>query len=260
MGKIKYLIRALGTLLGVYRNDATSLRLTKAFTRFIGFKYRFTWTEQSWWQDEEFNEWLERFSEDEGFNTHRRWFIYQACRLTSKVPGDTVECGVYKGLGSFIILKHNLKNPEKEHFVFDSFDGVSSPGKFDGFHWKRGDLLSTENVTHENLAQSGNLKFEMYKGWIPNEFHHVNKRRFSFVHIDVDLYMPTIDSMDFFYSRMNVGGVILCDDYGSTLCPGATKACDEFLLDKPEKMIALPDGGGFIIKEASVPLYIDPEA
>jgi threonine dehydratase len=31
-------------------------------------------------------------------------------------------------------------------------------------------------------------------------------------------------------------------------CPGATAACDEGLADKPEKMISLPDGGGFFIK------------
>ncbi len=39
----------------------------------------------------------------------------------------------------------------------------------------------------------------------------------------------------------------MCDDYGFTSCPGATKACDEFFLDKPEKMIALSCGGGFCI-------------
>jgi hypothetical protein len=31
-------------------------------------------------------------------------------------------------------------------------------------------------------------------------------------------------------------------------CPGATKAIEEFLRDKPEKMLFLPDGGGFFVK------------
>jgi hypothetical protein len=47
---------------------------------------------------------------------------------------------------------------------------------------------------------------------------------------------------------MSPGGIILCDDYGFTSCPGATKSIDEFLNDKPEKMISLADGGGFMIK------------
>ena len=34
-------------------------------------------------------------------------------------------------------------------------------------------------------------------------------------------------------------------------CPGATKAMDEYLQDKPEKMGMLSDGGGFLIKGIS---------
>ena len=71
------------------------------------------------------------------------------------------------------------------------------------------------------------------------------------VHVDVDLYEPTLASLAFFYPRMNPGGVMVCDDYGFTTCPGATKAVDEFLHDKPEKMIALPNGGGFFIAGVS---------
>jgi hypothetical protein len=47
---------------------------------------------------------------------------------------------------------------------------------------------------------------------------------------------------------MNAGAVIVCDDYGQTPCPGATKAIDEYLRDKPEKMVMLSDSGGFLIK------------
>jgi len=50
--------------------------------------------------------------------------------------------------------------------------------------------------------------------------------------------------------------VIICDDYGFTSCPGATKAIDQFLKNKKEKMISLSGGGGFLIKgtETSEPL------
>jgi hypothetical protein len=58
----------------------------------------------------------------------------------------------------------------------------------------------------------------------------------------------TIESMRFFYDRMGEHGIIVCDDYGSTLCPGATRAVHEFFEDKPERMLALPSFGGFIIK------------
>ena len=54
--------------------------------------------------------------------------------------------------------------------------------------------------------------------------------------------------MAFFYPRLVPGGIVVCDDYGFPTCPGATSAVDEFLADKPEKMLSLASGGGFAIK------------
>ena len=59
---------------------------------------------------------------------------------------------------------------------------------------------------------------------------------------------PTIDSVSFFYPRLSPGGILVCDDYGFTTCPGATRAIDEFFAGKPEKMLALGGGGGFVVK------------
>ena len=46
---------------------------------------------------------------------------------------------------------------------------------------------------------------------------------------------------------MESGGIIVCDDYGQSTSPGATQAVDRFLADKPETMLMLPEGGGFLI-------------
>jgi O-methyltransferase len=71
--------------------------------------------------------------------------------------------------------------------------------------------------------------------------------RFSFVHLDVDLYQPTMDSLEFFYGKMSPGNIILCDDYGFVTCPGAKKAMDSFFADKPEEIVSLPTGQGFVV-------------
>lgn len=87
-----------------------------------------------------------------------------------------------------------------------------------------------------------------HKGWIPERFADVAQRKFCFVHVDVDLFQPTRDSLEFFYPRMVRGGIILCDDYGFTSCPGAQTAFDTYLADKPEKVVNLPTGQGFIVR------------
>ena len=52
----------------------------------------------------------------------------------------------------------------------------------------------------------------------------------------------------FFYPRLNPGGIMICDDYGSAHCPGAKRATDEFFADKPERVISLPTGQSMVIK------------
>ena len=211
-------------------------------------QYRFKWPQLDWWQNELFDGYLRRFGELGWLNTDRRWTLYQLLRLTAGVPGDTAECGCYQGASSFLICAHNSRSElgERWHFIFDSFEGLSSPSAIDGSHWRGGDLAVAEELVKSNLTEF--TQFSLHKGWIPDRFPDAADRRFAFVHIDVDLFEPTRDSIEFFYPRMSTGGIVLCDDYGCTSCPGATKAIDDYLADKPEKMIALSAGGGFLIK------------
>jgi hypothetical protein len=60
---------------------------------------------------------------------------------------------------------------------------------------------------------------------------------FSFVHLDVDLYQSTLSGLEWFYPRLNRGGVLISHDY--TIAKGVRKAFDEFFIDKPECLIEL---------------------
>lgn len=211
-------------------------------------RYRFKWPQMAWWDNEGFTAYLKSFGEDKGMNADRRWMLHELLRLTSHVPGDTAECGVFKGASSWLVCNSSKQNSrfERMHYLFDSFEGLSEPMTSDGGHWVKGDLVCGTEETKKYLQGFDRVSF--LKGWIPERFPEVEDKRFSFVHIDVDLFQPTYDSVAFFYDRLNEGGILVCDDYGFTTCPGATKAIDEFLSDKPEKMLAIPCGGGFFIK------------
>ena len=156
--------------------------------------------------------------------------------------------GVFRGGDSYLIAAFLARSRlAKAHHLFDSFEGLSNPENEDGTHWRKHDMAVDLARTKKLLSRFRNI--HIYKGWIPDRFHEVADRQFSFVHIDVDLYQPTRDSIEFFYPRLAPGGIIICDDYGSTACPGATKAVNEFLRDKPEKMVSLSDGAAFLVKE-----------
>jgi hypothetical protein len=176
----------------------------------------------------------------------RKYALNQLLNLIEDLPGDTAECGVLSGISSFLICEHNAGRGKKHH-VFDSFEGLSEPLEQDGQHWKKGDFRIGEEIVRNNLRNFDCVVY--HKGFIPERFKDVRDGSFSFVHVDVDLFQPTKDSLSFFYDRMAPGGIILCDDYGFTTCPGATKAMDAFFSDKREKIIKLPTGQAFIIKK-----------
>jgi O-methyltransferase len=227
---------------------APRLRVLRLAGKLFVPSYRFKWPQLDWWKNKEFTRYLDQFGELGVLNTDRRWMVYQLLRLVAHIPGDTAECGVFRGATSYLVCSGNEQSRDKAHHLFDSFEGLSEPGLSDGTHWAKGDLKCELAAVRQALSCFEHVVF--HPGWIPERFRDVEDRKFSFVHIDVDLADPTRESLVFFYPRMTPGGIIICDDYGQSTSPGATEAIDRFLADKPEKMLMLPDGGGFLIVNA----------
>jgi hypothetical protein len=211
--------------------------------------YKFRWPQMNWLEQKTFWDYIDRLDNARGVNADRKWALAQLFRLCIDLPGDTAECGVFNGSSSLLICEaiKRLGKIDKTHHLFDSFEGISEPGDKDGSYWSKGNLTCSEEQALSNLADYRTF-VASHKGWIPDRFAEVQDCKFCFVHIDVDLHQPTRDSLEFFYPRMSDGGIIVCDDYGFTTCPGATEAFDVFLADKPEAILALPGGGGFMIK------------
>jgi O-methyltransferase len=228
--------------------EYAKLDIMRFIGRFIAPKYRFEWPMLDWWNDAKFNGYLERFGISDSLVTRNRWMVNELLKLIESVPGDTAECGVFEGATSYLICNARGKF-SRTHHIFDSFEGLSQPGNRDGnAGWQKGMLACSVEQTKSNLPFP-NVTY--HKGWIPDRFNEVIDRNFAFVHIDVDLYQPTFDSIAFFYPRVNSGGLIVCDDYGYSGCPGATQAINEFMSDKPEKIISPPCGGAFIIRAST---------
>lgn len=171
---------------------------------------------------------------------------------------DFVECGCWKGHSSYLISKLIFDSKKKVSFhIFDSFEGLSKSTIEDSLYHRKSPndkkrisnfFRSNENFVKNHVLKSFNF-VKTYKGWIPSRFYEVKNKKFSFIHIDVDLYKPTIESLNFFYPRVVDGGIIVCDDYNVTGFPGAKKAWDDFFRNKKIKFFFQnPLGGCFIIK------------
>ncbi len=200
-------------------------------------------------------EWTDEFSKQLRF--------YSLIQLVSKSLKkneifDFVECGCWRGHSSFIISKLIHKYKKKINFhIFDSFEGLSVSTKEDGSYYNQSQEYQKNLINHfksseEFLKKEVLNDFEfvkIYKGWIPERFNEVKDKKFSFIHIDLDLHKPITDTLEFFYPKLVKGGIIICDDYNSSQFPGAKRAWDEFFKDKNNEFFYEQSFGGcFIIK------------
>ncbi|OGW47564.1 MAG: hypothetical protein A2Y66_03175 [Nitrospirae bacterium RBG_13_41_22] len=194
-------------------------------------------------------------SSDNILRRQRHYVLNYLLRNGDLENGDVCEVGCWRGLSAYQIATY-LKTQDIDvvFHIFDSFEGLSEIESVDRFENEKQDLKSIREQfacslekVQENMKEFNFIKY--YKGWVPERFPEVKDKRFSFVHIDVDLYQPTYDSFRFFYPRLIRDGLMVFDDYGCIHFPGAKRAIDQCvaMLDHPF-FIPLPSGQAFLIK------------
>ena len=185
------------------------------------------------------------------------YWALAACSLSK--TANIVELGCWRGHSSYMILQA-MKEGEStgKLFIFDSFEGGLSSKTEEDFHL--GDRPNQKSVSFEaklfastevglHDALRGFSNYLTFPGWIPDRFQEVADQEFCLIHIDVDLYEPIMQSLEFFYSRLVEGGMIVVDDYGYSQFPGAKRAVDDFLVNHPVTVfVPCTIGGCLIIK------------
>ena len=168
--------------------------------------------------------------------------IYMAAKITEKVPGDIAEVGVYKGGSAKIIC--SAKGDRHLH-LFDTFAGLPRVDDVDTvWPFYEGKFAASYDDVKTYLAQEKNVF--LYKGLFPDTSAPVKDKRFSFVNLDVDTYESTKKCLEFFYPRMNAGGVIVSHDYLTV--PGVRKAVDEYFAGKPEPVVETAASQCIVVK------------
>jgi hypothetical protein len=177
-----------------------------------------------------------------------RWEFIQAVRYieASGVPGDIVECGVWRG-GHLVIaglMKQQL-GFDRQIWAFDTFAGMTAPSEAD---FKPGDdldvrkkytslnrddrnewcLASEEEVLDNFAARVGNRDLRTIKGPVEETLAKPENLpdRIAILRLDTDFYESTKAELNILYPRLSPGGVMIIDDYGEWA--GARKAVDEY--------------------------------
>ncbi|WP_420264247.1 TylF/MycF/NovP-related O-methyltransferase [Candidatus Magnetominusculus dajiuhuensis] len=212
-----------------------------------------------------------------GFNVEQQWEYENGFYLTSHItrlgkmvahydlyksiihlPGHIIECGVYKGasLLRFSTFREILESPYSRKIIgfdaFGKFPDQESPAdqKFiKEFEGEAGEGISIEELRKVFIHKSiGN--YELIQGdicaTIPKYLSEHPELKIALLHIDVDVYKPTVVILNNLYERVVRGGLVVFDDFG--VVAGETQAIDEFI-----------DGKDVVIEKLSIshiPSYI----
>jgi hypothetical protein len=162
---------------------------------------------------------------------------YELYKSIVNLPGHIVECGVYKGasLIRFTSFREILENAYSRKVIgFDIFgkfpqNDERDQGFIEKFEKAGGNGISIDELEAVFAYKSFN-NYELVKGniseTVPNYLKDNPELKIALLHIDVDVYQPSMVVLEHFYDRVVRGGLIVFDDFGTVA--GETKAIDEF--------------------------------
>ncbi|QHY95829.1 Demethyldecarbamoylnovobiocin O-methyltransferase [Streptomyces sp. S4.7] len=181
------------------------------------------------------------------------------------IPGDIVECGVWRG-GSMQACARTLLalgETDRGLHLFDTFEGMPPPTaedlRRDGKSAE--DLLAAQGRDRPIWAVASLEDVQAGFGDVPYPGERVNyvqglvedtvpqqaPEQISILRLDTDWYASTKHELEFLYPRLVSGGVLLIDDYG--YWQGSRQAVDEFLEKTGERLLMLRmDEGRIAVK------------
>ena len=196
---------------------------------------------------------LKRFEDSKKFTSKKIEFFLTLENVlnyicSSRIEGDIVECGVFKGANCRFICNYLVEknNKIKSIYLYDTFEGMPEASADDtnintkknynyylknlkkdsslNNFYRYEDIFNVKNnVISTNYDES---KIHFIKGLVENTIPQNIPKKICLVILDTDYYSSTIHELNHLYPLVKKGGVIIIDDYGTW--SGVKKAVDEY--------------------------------
>lgn len=187
----------------------------------------------------------------------RMYSLYNATKyvVQKKIPGDIVECGVWKG-GSMMLCALTLltmNNTEKKIYLFDTYEGMTAPtekdirnfdnklaynvlwddGKKNEEFWCYSSLEEVKKNLYSTKYPKDKLIF--VKGDVKETIPKTVPQKISILRLDTDWFESTYHELNYLFPKLSTNGVLIIDDYG--FWKGSREATDKYLQEKNIKIL-----------------------
>jgi hypothetical protein len=163
---------------------------------------------------------------------------------TGHLNGAIAECGVYRGATLVTMAVYLAQSGSKRTlWGMDSFEGFQhtivndEEGSLpDQTRTPTGFSDTSLGRVQTKLNRFGLNNVKLVPGFFENTLKTLPEQSYSLVHLDCDTYVAYKECLEYFYPRVQVGGIIAFDEYNDPSWPGCNKAIDEFLSGRPERL------------------------
>jgi Macrocin-O-methyltransferase (TylF) len=177
---------------------------------------------------------------------------YRLFEQVIDVPGDIIECGVFKGAGLMYwakLLEIFSPNSRKRVIGFDGFRPfLEVPLRPEEYAVARKHDEIVSGVSRREVEAAVDVaglahRVELIEGNIETTAVEYGQRnagtRISLLHLDLDTYSGTKAALTSLYPLVSPGGLVIFDEYGIPGM-GETDAVDEFFAGTKIRIIAVP--------------------
>lgn len=182
-----------------------------------------------------------------------QWRAYVACwaaEHASRLPGDMVECGVYRGGLSRTVIEYvGFGRLPKTFFLLDTFCGIPEDRILPEEH-RLGRGLERYEECYEDVVRT----FAHYpnvtiiRGPVPDTLSQVTTERVCYLSLDMNSAAAETAALEHFWDKLVPGAIVLLDDYGFRDYAPQKYAMDAFAAERGISILSLPTGQGLIVK------------
>jgi O-methyltransferase len=206
-----------------------------------------------WSVDDDFLETYRAVRRSTLVDIYRLYELWQLVAQSASLPrGILLEVGVWKG-GSGAMLARSAERAGISDAVYlcDTFRGVVKAGPLDTLY-KGGEHADTSAAEVRSLLAKMHLpSVEVLEGIFPDETAaRIPASAVRFCHVDVDTYESARDASLWVWLRLEVGGVLVFDDYGFEGVDGVMAWVDEIARQPGRLFIHNLNGHGIVVKTA----------
>ncbi len=182
-------------------------------------------------------------------SVEKSYALYLATKyiIDNKIPGDFVECGVWRGGQTMIMAQVLLRanDTSRKIYLYDTYTGMTEPDVMDvhigndepaSVTWSKEQQVGHNDWCYaprqdveKNLISTGYPaeKLVFVEGMVEDTIPSVLPEKIALLRLDTDWYASTYHEMVHAFPRLQEKGVLVVDDYGTWA--GSRKAIDQYL-------------------------------